>query len=146
MSNKYLTRSPEDKLYYPMVDVFNISYKMEHVRAGDLYWEIEGFFKSKGVTNINRIRGQIKALLLRYDTNIVSDSFHFNKHILKKSLVPVMKNIERDYRVRASWIEVSNSDCKRKMEIEPFGFNTKRLVSIYDREKKISYDKLVDYR
>ena len=56
-----------------------------------------------------------------------------------------MKNIESDYNIRASAIEVSNLECRRKMEIQPFGFNTKKLISVYDREKKIFYNKLVEY-
>lgn len=143
--NKYLTRSPEDKLYYCTIDVFNTNCKLNHITKRDLYWEIEDFFRSNGVTNMNIIRGQLKALLLRYNTDIVKESFDYNKHTLKKSLIPVMKNIEKDYRIRASAIEVSNLECIRKMEIEPFGFETKSLISVYDREKKIFYDKLVDY-
>lgn len=146
MSNKYLTRSPEDKLYYPTVDVFNTNCRFKYISKGDLYWEVEEFFKSKGIENMNMIRGQLKALLLRYNTDIVKDSFDINKRYLNKSLVPVMKNIEKDYRIKASAIEVSNIDCRRKMKIQPFGFNDKRLVSVYDREKNIYYDKLVDYR
>ena len=143
--NKYLIRSPKDKLYYPTIDVFNTNCKLKYITKGDLYWEVEEFFKSRGVANMNIIRGQLKALLLRYNTDIVKDRFYYNKHMLKESLTPVMKNIESDYNIRASAIEVSNLECRRKMEIQPFGFNTKKLISVYDREKKIFYNKLVEY-
>lgn len=66
---------------------------------------------------MNIIRGQLKALLLRYNTDIVKDSFNYNNHMLQESLTPVMKNIESDYNIRASAIEVSNLECRRKMEI-----------------------------
>lgn len=36
--NKYLIRSPKDKLYYPTIDVFNTNYKLKYITKGDLYW------------------------------------------------------------------------------------------------------------
>ena len=58
--NKYLTRRPEDKLYYPTIDVFNTNCKLNYISKRDLYCEVEEFFKSKGVTNMSMIRGQLK--------------------------------------------------------------------------------------